>query len=63
MTIKHTDGIYSIEDLIFFNATAEDIEEAKQRVAYYLGWLRQMGKPNTLDNWEAFNEMVSAEEE
>ena len=63
MTGKYTvDGVYSIKDLIFLNASPEDVEAMRVRIEDYLAWLKQMGLENTMDTWQSFCEMCNNED-
>lgn len=56
------DQVHTINDIILFNASSEDVTQMRIKIRNFKKWLDETGLENNLDNWVSYCEMASNDE-
>lgn len=56
------DQVNTINDIILFNASSEDVSQMRIKIRNFKKWLDETGLENNLDNWVSYCEMAGNDE-
>lgn len=56
------DQVHTINDIILFNASSEDVTQMRIKIRNFKKWLDETGLENNLDNWVSYCEMAGNDE-